>query len=175
MADGWVDMKADVSDCLKFFNGLDVNKVAIRKNLMRRVGTGAKQAVKKNFTHYLHKRSGTLFKGVTSKVTKYGGAVYITNNVDSGKPTSKDGRVARYGFMLASGYTIEGKTPTGLTFQINGKWFRKHSVTVAPKDWVEPSVNKYMASGDAKARLDKEFQRQVDYWHKRITGEKNEK
>lgn len=170
MATPWIDMKADVSECLRFFDGINANKVAIRKKLMGRVGTGAKQAVKKNFTNYLHKRSGTLYKSVYSKVSRNGGIVIITNNADSGKPTAKDGRNARYGFMLASGYTIEAKTPTGLTFQINGKWIRKHSVTVSPKDWVEPSVTKYVESGECKTRLDKEFQKQVDYWNKRITG-----
>ena len=92
----------------------------------------------------------------------------FTNSADSGKKTAKDGRTARYGFMLASGYTIEpkdkGKT---LTFQINGKWVRKYSVTVQPKDFVEAPVERYFSSHDCEERMEKAAQKQVDYWEKR--------
>ena len=157
--DGYIRIGADISECMRFFDGLDVNKKAIQKNLLRTVGTGAKQATKKN-----------LNKSITSRLSRSGKSVVISNNADSGKNTAKDGRTARYGFMLAAGYTIEAKTSKGLTFNINGQWFRCHSVTVHEKDFVEPSVDRYVNSADCGARLDKEFQKQVDYWERRITG-----
>ena len=168
--DGYIRIGSDISECMKFFDGLDVNKKAIQKNILRTVGTGAKQATKKNLNHYLQRRSGTLYKSITSRVSRSGKSVIISNNADSGKNTAKDGRTARYGFMLAAGYTIEAKTDKGLTFNINGQWFRKHSVTVAPKDFVEPSVERYVGSSECEQRIDKEFQKQVNYWEKRITG-----
>lgn len=168
--DGYIRIGADISQCMSFFDGLDVNKKAIQKNLLRTVGTGAKQATKKNLNHYLRRRSGTLYKSITSRLSRSGKSVVISNNAESGKNTAKDGRAARYGFMLAAGYTIEAKTSKGLTFNIDGQWFRCHSVTVHEKDFVEPSVDRYVNSADCGARIDKEFQKQVDYWERRITG-----
>lgn len=168
--DGYIRVSADINEALRFFDGLDVNRKAIKKNLLRSLGTGAKNAVKHSYGQYLRKRTGTLYRSITSKVSRTGKSVVISNNAESGKNTAKDGRAARYGFMLAQGYTIEAKTSHLLTFQVNGQWVRKHSVTVKPVDWVEPSVERYVSSADASQRLDKEFQRQVNYWEKRITG-----
>lgn len=167
---GYVRIGSDLREAMAFFDGLDVNKKAIQRSLLRSVGVGARQAVKTNFGNHLHRRSGKLKKSVKSLVARSGNSVVISNDAESGKNTAKDGRAARYGFMLAHGYTIEAKEGKTLTFNINGQWIRKHSVTVPPKDWVEPSVEKYVASGECKARLDKEFQKQVNYWEKRITG-----
>lgn len=160
---GFISIKPEISECLDFFNGLDVNKTMIKKKIMASVGTGSKQAVKRGMGKYLHKRSGTLYKSVFSRVYRDGRAVYISNNAKSEKGQ-------RYGFILANNYDINAKTPTGLTFNINGKWFRKHSVHVEGRDWVEPSVNKYVNSADCANRMNKTFQKQVDYWEKRITG-----
>ena len=168
--EGYVRIGADLRETMAFFEGLDVNKKAIQKKILKTVGIGARQAVKTNFTKVLHKRTGKLVKSVKSLVAKSGNSVVITNTAESGKNTAKDGRAARYGFMLAQGYTITAKNAKTLTFNINGQWIRKHSVTVPPKDWVEPSVEKYVASGECRERMDKEFQRQVNYWEKRITG-----
>ena len=165
-----ISVKTDVSEALELFEGLDVNRKAITKNLLSTVGTGAKQAVKKSYNHYLHKRSGKLYKSISSRVARSGDYVAITNNADSGKHTSKDGRLARYGFMLASGYNITPKHARFLQFQVNGQWVRKYNIRVAPVDWVEPPVLKYVDSGDAREKLDKALQKQVDYWDKRLGG-----
>ena len=166
----FITIKANVDQCLNFFNGLDVNKKAIKKKILSSVGTGAKQAVKRNYGSILHRKSGTLYKSIFSKVKWDGTGVYVSNRANSGKPTGKDGRNARYGFMLASGYTVEAKTSKGLTFNVNGKWVRTHSVTVAPKDWVEPAVVRYARSAECENRMETTFQKQIDYWEKRITG-----
>lgn len=170
MADEALSVKTDVSEALELFENLNVNRKAITKNLMRTIGTGAKQAVKKEYNHFLHKRSGTLYRSITSKVSRSGTEAIISNNASSGKHTAKDGRIARYGFMLASGYTITPKHHTTLTFQVNGQWVKKYMIRVQPVDWVEPPVEKYVESGDAKDKLDKALQKQVDYWDKRLGG-----
>ena len=166
--DGFISVKAEIDECMRFFTNMDVNKNQIQKRIMTAVGTGAKQAVKKNYNHYLNRRSGTLYKSIKSVVTKE--AVYITNNADSGKRTARDGRTARYGFMLAAGYTIEPKHKKFLSFVSNGRRYFLKSATVKPVNWVEPSVMKYIMSGDCKRRMDNAFQKQVDFWEKRITG-----
>ena len=167
--DGYIRISADISECMAVFDGFNVNRHAIQRRLLSTIGTGARLAVKRNLDNYLHRKSGTLYRSIRSVMSKSGRSVIITNNASSGKPTAKDGRDARYGFMLAAGYTIQAKTSKGLTFNIHGQWFKKHSVTVKPKDYVEPTVEKYVDSADAHQRLDKELQRQIDYWDKRLS------
>ena len=73
--------------------------------------------------------------------------------------------------MLASGYTVEAKDDSKLlTFQIDGKWFRMHSVTVQPKDFVQKPVENYVESLDCSNRMEKTLQKQIDYWDKKLGG-----
>lgn len=167
---GYIRVSADINEALRFFDTLDVNHKAIKKNLLRTIGTGAKGAVKRSYGNYLRRRTGNLYRSVTSKISLSGKSVVVYNTAESGKNTAKDGRAARYGFMLAAGYEIRDQNVETLTFQIDGMWKRRHYVKVEARDWVEPSVERYVRSADAKQRLDKEFQKQVNYWEKRITG-----
>jgi len=167
---GVISVSADVSEALAFFDGLNVNKQAIRKNLMRVTGSGAVNAARRGVSNTLHNRTNKLKRGIRFVYGFKYDYVKLYSNADSGKPTSKDGRNARYGFMLAHGYTIRDQNEETLTFMIGGRWIRKHQITVPPKDWLEPSVLRYSQSAELDQRLDKEFQRQVNYWEKKITG-----
>lgn len=178
-SDGFISIETYIDDAMKVFDGFDVNKNQIQKRLMRTTGIGAKNYAKKNFK-VLHSRTGKLKKSITYVLGTDGKKVVITNNAESGKLTARREMIrggtrygkaqkARYGFMLAHGYTIESKTSKGLIFQIGGKWIRKHKVTVKPKDWIEPPVDRYVDSMELKQRLDAELQRQIDYWEKRLT------
>jgi len=166
--DGIISVEADINECLRFFNGLDVNKLAITRNILKAVGQGARSVAKKNLNKTLQRRTGNLYSHIRYVIASK--TVDIYSDAESGKRTGKHNKPARYAFMLASGYTIEAKTPKGLTFNINGQWFRKHSVTVAPKDFIEPPIDRWVGSADYKARVDKAFQQQVNYWEKKITG-----
>lgn len=170
MESGFVSIKVQVDECMNFFNGLDVNRKTIKKKLLSPVGTGAKRAVKRNYGSTLRRKSGKLYNSIFSKVKWDTSGVYVSNSAYSGKNTAKDGRNARYGFMLAKGYTIAAKKSEYLTFFADGKWHRVKEVRVDAKDWVEPAVNRYANSADCDNRLEHAFQKQVDYWEKRITG-----
>lgn len=168
IAAGIISLEAELSECYRLLDGLTHNHKTVRKYIMRAASTGGRQYVKRNYRSVLHKRSGTLYKSITSYVDSSGYKIIFTNNANSGKPTSKDGRLARYGFMLASGYDIKPKAGNKvLTFNINGKWVRKHSVTVQPKDFTESPVDRYFDSADCSARMEQATQKQVDYWNKR--------
>lgn len=182
---GEFSIKAEVSECMAFFDGLNVNKTQIQKRLMRVTGQGAVQAAKRGIGRTLHNRTGNLKKGMTYTMSWKGNYVKVYSGADSGKATSglrrsqrflkygishEHRRNARYGFMLASGYTATATTSWGMRFQIGGVWKTKHSITVSPKDWLEPSVLRYVDSNELNLRLEKEFQKQIDYWEKRITG-----
>ena len=175
----FISIETYVDQAMAVFDGLEVNSTQIQKRLMRTVGSGASGYLKRNFNKVLHSRTGTLRKSITYRLGRNGDYVVVTNNATSGKATTRRenlkrgnlgvARNARYGFMLAHGYVVTAKTSRGLTFNINGKWVRKHFVIVQPKDWVEPPVERYTDSSDLQSRLDKELQRQVDYWEKRLT------
>ena len=165
---GSIDMSVEISSALTFFNNLDVNKFEIERRLLKTVGQGSKTAVKRTMGRVVKRRTGTLYKSIYFTMGRH--RVTISTNATSGKPTSKDGRPARYGFMLAHGYTITDQNKETLTFNINGKWIRKHKVTVPAKDFVEPGVERFIASADCNQRLDKEIAKQVEYWDKRSGG-----
>ena len=170
IGDGVVSIYGDVADAMAVFNGLDVNRTAIQKKILSSVGTGGRQAIRKAYRSLLKRRTGTLYKSIKSYVRRNGSAVVFTNTADSGKNTGKGGKRGRYGFMLASGYTIQPKGEHLLTFNINGKWIRKHSVTVRAKDFTEGPVERYAESMDCKNRMDTALQKQVDYWDKKLGG-----
>ena len=167
LGDGFVSVKAEIDDALKFFDGLAANKTTIARGLLNTVGAGGKRSIRRNYPALLHKRSGMLYKSIKYTTYRNGTQVVFTNTANSGKRTSKDGRTARYGFMLASGYTITAKKGY-LTFNINGKWVKKQSVTVAPRDYMEEPVLRYMNSGELNRNLDATFQKQVDRLEKKM-------
>lgn len=183
--DGAISVKTDIEDCMAFFDGLEVNKTQIRKRLMRVTGRGAVQAAKRGIGNTLHNRTGNLKRGMTYTMGWQGEYVKVYSGADSGKATSglrpsqrflrhgithEHRRNARYGFMLASGYTATATSSWGMRFQVGGVWVTKHSIRVSPKDWLEPSVIRYADSNDLHNRLEKELQNQINYWEKRITG-----
>ena len=171
LGEGFIGIKADIKEAQDLLTDLGLSRKTINKAILRSVGTGGRQAVRRNYKSVLNKRTGNLYKGITSYVYKNGTQVVFTDNADSGKKTSKDGRIARYGFMLASGYTINPKVhDKPMRFQINGKWVSKYSVTVPPKDWVEAPISRYVDSADCKDRIDTAFQKQVDKWEKKYGG-----
>lgn len=166
--DGVISLKTDIDGAMNLFRGMDVNRKVITKKILQAVGTGGRTAMRRAYRSVLKKRTGTLYKSIRSYVRKNGYELVFTNNANSGKKTAKDGRIARYGFMLASGYTIpKNNTDKLLTFQINGKWFRMHSVEVKAKDFTEKPLERYTTSADMQVRMDKVLDKQIDYWEKR--------
>lgn len=170
VGDGVVSLYSEFSGCMAFFDGLDVNRKTIQKRILSSVATGGKQAIRRNYSRFLRKRTGNLYRSIKSYVKRNGSAVVFTNDADSGKNTGKGGKRGRYGFMLASGFTVTNKGKYLLTFNCNGQWIRKYSVTVRERDWVEGPIERYTESTDCHNRMDSAFQKQVDYWDKRLGG-----
>jgi len=168
VSQGVISIAADVKEGVELLQELNIKKKTISKAILRTVGTGGKQAIRKGYRETLRKRTGKLYKSIRSYVYKNGTKVVFTNDADSGKPTSKDGRLARYGFMLASGYTIQRKDNKPLHFQVDGKWVSAMSVRVRPRNWVEPSLMRFVNSHDCEARIDKVLQQQIDRFEKKM-------
>lgn len=162
-----ISIKTDVDECMRFFNGLDVNKAAISRNIMKAVGQGARTVARRNLSKTLHRRTGNLYSHVRYALTTKEVSIY--SNAEAGR-TGKYNRPARYGFMLGSGFTIKPKKGDVMRFQRNGKWVSYKEYTVRPKDFLEPPIQRWVGSADYKARVDKAFQQQVNYWERKITG-----
>jgi hypothetical protein len=169
---GTISIRADIKEAQDFLMDLGYNRKSINKAILRSVGTGGRQAIRKNYKTVLKKHTGKLYKGITSYVYRNGTRVVFTDNVDSGKKTSKDGRIARYGFMLASGYSVESKNKKKpMRFMTaDGKWVSTYGFRVEPRDWVEAPLQRYVSSGDCQLRIDKAFQKQIDKWEKKNGG-----
>ena len=167
---GIVSLEADLQECYRLLDGIQHNNKTVRKYIMRAASTGGRQYIKRQYKTVLRKRSGTLYNSITSYVDRRGYKIIFTNSATSDKASAADGRRARYGFMLASGYTVpkDENARKLLTFNINGKWIRTYKhITVEPKDFTEGPVERYFMSVDCTARMEKAAQKQVDYWNKR--------
>lgn len=161
IGNGIISIKADVDECLRFFDGLGASDKTISKAIGTQVGQGARLAVRKYYPSILKKRTGKLYKSIYYKATS--SKVVIGANADSGKHTARDGRIARYGYMLAAGYTIQPKT----IFK-NGKKIERKGYTVEPRDFVERPVDRYMESGELKRRIDNAFDKQLKKIEKKL-------
>lgn len=168
VSQGVISIAADVKEGIELLSELNIKKKTISKAILRTVGTGGKQAIRKGYRDTLRKRTGKLYKSIRSYVYKNGTKVVFTNDADSGKLTSKNGRLARYGFMLASGYTVQRKDDKPLHFQVNGKWVSAMSVRVRPRDWMEPPLVRFVNSHDCEVRIDKALQQQIDRFEKKM-------
>ena len=62
--------------------------------------------------------------------------VTIWSYVHAYNPYSPDQPKVLYGQALAKGFTAQAKKDKYLTFCINGKWIKTHSVTVTPRPFV---------------------------------------
>lgn len=158
LGDGLVSVKADVDEALKFFENLSVSEKTISKAILRSVGQGGRKAMRKGYNAVLNKRTGKLYKSLQYKVYRNGKTLVFTNDADSGKRTAKDGRIARYGFMLASGYTIERTTKSG----------EKVSITVKPRDFAEGPIDRFMRSQDCDERIEKAIDKQITKIEKKL-------
>lgn len=158
LGDGIVSVKADIKDAMDFFSTLGVSEKTIGKAILRSVGQGGRKAMRKGYNAVLKKRTGTLYRSLKYIVYRNGKTLVFTNDASSGKRTSKDGRVARYGFMLASGYTVNGTSEDGT------KWSR----TVTPRDFTEGPVGRFMKSNDCENRIDKAIEKQITKIEKKL-------
>jgi len=61
-------------------------------------------------------------------------------------PIAASDKNVRYGWVLARGATIKPRNEKVLTFQVDGKWRRSHSVLLRAHDWIAAPGHKYIRS-----------------------------
>lgn len=151
-----VSVEADISEPVRMLQELGAKRTRSMKRVLGKIGTAAKAPVRKACRSTgLHKRTGTLYKSIRSKVMRNGAAVIIRAGAQ------RDGKIL-YGYALAKGSTITAKKGRTLAFQIDGKWVRVHSVKLPMRDFVEAPVRKYLATPEFKAKLDRIVKKEVE-------------
>ena len=158
----FIEMETQLDDAMELLNGIQHNEQRIRKSVLGMFGTKAKNAAKRNYTSVLHKRSGYLYKTIRKYTYTNGKAVVITahRNEDTN----------RYGFVLAHGATIEPRNHKTLTFFSNGKWVRRHSVTIKSKDFIERPVLDYVSGSQIDKDLENITQRIIEKTEQRAAA-----
>lgn len=154
-----ISVKADLDDVMRTLSEIEGNKEKMRKRVLSGIAFAVKSKVKSSYRRYLNKRSGTLYKSIQSKVCRDGRMAIVSPSATSNG--------VRYGYVLAKGTTIVPKKANTLTFQIDGKWICKHSVTLPERDWVEKPARDYIDSPSYKAKLDSLVQKEIDKAEKR--------
>ena len=154
-----INVKADLDDVMKTLSEIDGNKEKMRRRVLSGIASAVKSKVKSSYRKLLHKRSGTLYKSIQSKVCRDGRMAIVSPSASSNG--------VRYGYVLAKGTMITAKKGDALTFQIDGKWIRKHSVVIPERDWVEKPARDYIDSPSYKAKLDSLVQKEIDKAEKR--------
>lgn len=154
-----ISVKADLDDVMETLSAIEGNKERMRRRVLSGIASAVKSKVKSSYRSLLHKRSGTLYKSIQSKVCRDGRMAIVSPSATSNG--------VRYGYVLAKGTTILPKKANTLTFQIDGKWIRKHSVTIPERDWAEKPAKDYIDSPAYKAKLDSLVQKEIDKAEKR--------
>jgi hypothetical protein len=152
-----VSVETDISGPLRYLKSLGANRDKAMRRILGGIGTAAKNQVRKAYkSHGLSKGTGELYKSITRRVIRSGKAVIV-----EAKARSKEGKVF-YGYAIAKGARITAKEGRCLTFQIDGKWVRVHSVQLPERDFVAKPVKDYLGSAAFKTKLDALLQKELD-------------
>lgn len=148
-------IESDITEPINMLNDLGARKKTMMRRLLSGIGTDAKNKVKKGYkSSGLKKRSGTLYKSISKRVIRSGKAVIIEAKAQAENNVF-------YGYALSKGSEIRAKDGGYLTFQIDGKWKKVHSVKLPERNFVEKPVNDYLKSTAYKEKLDKLVQKEI--------------
>lgn len=150
----YIELKTDLDECMELLDDLVTNEKRTRKSILAQVGTKAKTHAKRDYKSILHKKTGNLYRSIRKYVYHNGRAAVVTAH--------KTEDPVRYGFVLAHGTTLKPKNHKVLTFQINGKWYRRHEVVLKSRDFIEGPVMRYVQSSQLDKDLEKITQNIID-------------
>ena len=150
-----LSVETDISEVLDTLEDLGGRRSTMMRHLLSGIGTAAKNEVRKRYKSFgLTKGTGQLFKSIKRKVFRNGKAVLIQAKAQ------RDGSVF-YGYALAKGSAITAKKGKYLTFQIDSKWVKVHSVKLPERDFVVEPVGRYLRTTDFQTRVDELMQREI--------------
>ena len=157
----FLSVEADIREPIEFLKELGGKEKTVMRHILSGVGTSAKNEAKRAYRPAgLSKRTGALYKSITRKVLRSGKGVIVEAEARSEKNIF-------YGYALSKGSTIKAKGNKPLTFQIDGKWIRKHEVKLSETNFIVAPVEKYLTSKEFRDRLDVLVEREVKKIEKR--------
>lgn len=151
----YISLESDFKDAYVDLEVLGKQGKNITRYVLRNIGNKTKTAIKKSYNVYLHKGTGNLYRSITAKLSKRKDLVVVSAN-------AKSDNLVRYGYVNAAGTEIKAKNGKFLTFKIDDKWIKKHSVKIKSKDFVEQPANTYLRSSTMKADMDYYLQKKID-------------
>lgn len=157
----FLSVEADIREPIAFLRELGGKEKTVMRHILSGVGTSAKNEAKRAYRPSgFSKRSGELYKSITKKVLRSGKGVLV-----EAKARNKNN--VFYGYALSKGSLIKAKDEKLLTFQIDGKWIRKHEVKLTETNFIVAPVEKYLTSKEFRERLDVLVEREVKKIEKR--------
>lgn len=157
-----ISIETEISEALQVLEDLGARKHTVMRRVLSRIGTAAKNQVKKAYKSYgLSKGTGALYKSISKKVIRSGKAVIVEAKAQSEK------NQVFYGYAIAKGAKITATNGAYLTFQIDGKWKKVHSVQLPARDFVATPVKRYLASPAFGQKLDQLVDREIKRMEKR--------
>ena len=152
-----ISAEADIYQSLNLIEGLnEKDALALKKGIVRTMGSKTATAVRKGYRKSLNVRSGNLRKSIRSSMSKKSNNVYAVIS-----PKARASNQVFYGYALSKGSTISAKNGKVLKFQIDGKWITKHSVTLPQRSWFLPSAREYLNSPQHRKDIDRYVEKRI--------------
>ena len=153
----FISISSDMEEIKNAFAEVKEYTKYLERDVLQEVGRGTVRAIK---AAYPFRRKGDLYRSVKSKLTKDKKGVYVTSYAASDKNV-------RYGWVLARGATIKPKSEKVLTFQVDGKWRRSHSVLLRAHDWIAAPGRAYIGSQAFEDDIEKVINRKIEQLKKK--------
>lgn len=132
----------------------------IDRDILQELGRQSVRVIKRDYPLHFRKRTGLLYKSITSKFSRDKKSVIITSTATNLAQGSKGG--ARYGWVLARGATILPKKGKTLTFMGRDGWVRLHKVVLPGRDWIVGPAMSYLHGPQVVDDIDKVVQKKLD-------------
>ena len=160
----FLSIETRVSEAKRMLDELGIQSKNISKQLLRYLAGRMKTYIRRGYRKSgLNKRSGDLYKSISSRLTKDGKFVIIS-------PTARrDGKVL-YGYALAKGVTIKPRLGTkALHFKstrgVEPPYRRARSVVIKKNSFIKDSATTYRDTkmyADANAKLEKLVKKAIE-------------
>jgi len=132
----------------------------IDRDILQELGRQSVRVIKRDYPLHFRKRTGLLYKSITSKFSRDKKSVIITSNATNLAQGSKGG--TRYGWVLAKGATITPKKGKTLTFMGQNGWVRLHKLVLPGRDWIVGPAMSYLRGPQMHEDIDKVVQKKLD-------------
>ena len=157
---GYFSLEPDFQDIYNELGEYKDKEKQITRYILSNIARITKNKVKKDYNLYLHKDTNNLYRHIKSRVKR---SASTHNDVAIVLSDASSANGVHYPFVLASGAEIKPKEEDGcLTFQIDGKWIRKHSVTIPERDFMGGPAKKYLGSSEMKNDMEIYLQKKLD-------------